>query len=61
MYAEKESTTELQKMHNEWTNRAEIKGTPTLYLNGRLLPADLNVNELAKMLPFLSNKIELAS
>lgn len=61
MYAETDSATDLQKKHNEWINRAEVKGTPTLYLNGRQLPADLNVNELAKMLQFLSNSKELAS
>lgn len=61
MYAETDIATDLQKKHNEWIHRAEVKGTPTLYLNGKQLPTDLNVNELAKMLQFLSNKIELAS
>ncbi len=44
-YPELGSLSTLQG-HNKWANHAEVKATPTLFIDGRLLPEFLNVEDL---------------
>ncbi|MBL0145357.1 MAG: thioredoxin domain-containing protein [Chitinophagaceae bacterium] len=39
----------LEKM-SEWCNKAEIQFTPTIFINGKQLPNNYNVNELKYIL-----------
>lgn len=45
-YDVRDEAVDFQKMHNEWVNYAEIKATPTLFINNRKKPADLGMEEL---------------
>ncbi len=40
----------IQKMHNDWANYAEIKATPTLFVNGRKKPDEISIKELGRLL-----------
>ena len=37
----------IQDYHNFWTNMAEIKGTPTIFYNNRLLPDMVKLEDLS--------------
>ena len=46
-----------QLFHNDWVNNAEVKGTPTLFINGNLLSEVIRVEDLvsiAKIKRFVS-------
>jgi thiol-disulfide isomerase/thioredoxin len=49
-FAETVESGDFQKMHNHWVNFAEIKGTPTLFINRKMKPGGLNLDELGLML-----------
>jgi thiol-disulfide isomerase/thioredoxin len=40
------TTKEVIKSHVSWVNKAEIKSTPTLFLNGKLIPETLKLEDL---------------
>ncbi len=39
-----------QNMHNEWANYAEVRSTPTIFINGRLLPQIISIDDLGSHL-----------
>ncbi len=49
-YPETKESSEIQKWHNRWVNYAEIKGTPTLFINGKRKAEGVNVDEIGLML-----------
>jgi hypothetical protein len=40
---------EIQNKHNKWLNQAEVKGTPTLFINNSLLPDTLKIEEIINL------------
>ncbi len=49
-YYETKKAADFQKMHNGWVNYAEIKVTPTLFINSRKKPEVVSLKELCSML-----------
>lgn len=49
-YDELEGLTRVQEGHNYWVNKAEIDVTPTIFINGRLLPEIIDVEDLPLLL-----------
>lgn len=48
-YSEFKKITQYEKtqlLHNEWINNAEVKGTPTLFINGKLLSEVIKLEDL---------------
>lgn len=45
-YPEKPGFSEVQIGHNEWSNQAEVKATPTLFIDSKTLPPAINVEDL---------------
>ena len=53
-YLEFDTNTEnvlIQNLHEEWSNKADIRGTPTLYFNEKLIPESFKIEDLR----FLAN------
>jgi uncharacterized membrane protein len=44
-----EETQKIQDYHNFWANKAEIKGTPTIFYNNRLLPEMVKLENLSNL------------
>jgi uncharacterized membrane protein len=41
---------EMQNKHNKWVKQAEVKGTPTLFINNSLLPDTLKIEEIINLI-----------
>lgn len=50
LYNETEKAADIQDIHNNWVNYAEIKSTPTLFINGKKRAEGLSVKDLGAML-----------
>ena len=48
-------TKNIQEYHNFWANQAEIKGTPTIFYNNRLLPDMVKLEDLSHLTAKISS------
>ena len=56
-YPEPKNAKRFQEAHRNWANAAQIKKTPTLFLNGRMLPEIIKAEDLSTVLGFINSPI----
>ncbi|NJB70329.1 putative membrane protein [Saonia flava] len=54
-YPELKNLIEIQIQHNSWANIAKVKGTPTVFINERLLPEIIKVEDLSLLLVHITS------
>jgi hypothetical protein len=57
-YEVKDVAKVFEENQRMWSNKAEVKSTPTLFFNGRKLPASVQVEDLVQFTRFSTQKAE---
>lgn len=57
---ESAGATDLLYRHSEWAKQADIRFTPTLFINGRQMPVQYSLNDIESLLPQLIGFFEAA-